>query len=243
MVSHPLIFLGIMPRCVNPQFFVCLFKATVLWQICDNDAQRHSHLLLRGDRNLAEFIAIWKECTLFPSSQVSSTYLQNKNHIPSNSSLRYKWHTDSSIWIDWELFVSNFILPTAVEFVLLKYTISGTYIMKYTLWGVCQYNQIWDEEVVRHFLRLMSIGICILCRCYEEQPTAICYSATTVPQDQGYKRIISFSSLILSLVINRKPSRINFNWSVRFLNNWHSLQSLDKITTGVWGLAFSSSFF
>lgn len=115
--------------------------------------------------------------------------------------------------------------------------------MKYTLWGVFQYSQIWDEGVVRPLLVLMSIGICILCRFYKEHLAAVCYCATTLPQDQGYKRIISCSSLTLSLVINGKQSRINFNWSVRFLNNWHSLQSLNKITAGVWGLAFSSSFF
>lgn len=115
--------------------------------------------------------------------------------------------------------------------------------MKYTLWGVFQYNQSWDEGVVRPLLMLMSIGICILRRFYKEQPAAVCYNATTLPQDQGYKRIISFSSLTSSLAINGKQSRINFNWSVRFLNNWHALQSLDKITTGVRGLAFSSSFF
>lgn len=85
-----------------------------------------------------------------------------------------------------------------------------------------QCNQIYNEGVVRHFLMLMSIGICILCRFYIEQSTAVCHSATTVARDQGYKRIISFSSLMLSLLINGKQSRINLNWSVRFLNNWRS---------------------
>lgn len=88
---------------------------------------------------------------------------------------------------------------------------------------------------------LISIWICILCRFYKEQLTAVCYGATTVPQNQGYKRIISFSSLILSQVINEKQSRINLHWSVKVLRNWHSLKSLDKITTGVWGLIFSIS--
>lgn len=90
---------------------------------------------------------------------------------------------------------------------------------------------------------LISIWICILCSFYKEQLTAICYGARTVPQNQGYKRIISFSSLILSQVINEKQSRINLHRSVKFLDNWHSPKSLDKITTGVWGLIFSISLF
>jgi len=98
-----------------------------------------------------------------------------------------------------------------MEFILLKYNISGTYITQYTLRGFFLYNQIWDEGVVRPLLMLMSIGICILCRLYKEQPTAVCHSARTPPQDQGYRRINSFSSLTLSLLINGKESKINFN--------------------------------
>lgn len=67
------------------------------------------------------------------------------------------------------------------------------------------------KELSDIFLMLMSIGICILCRFYEEQPTAVRQAATIVPQDQGYKRTISLSSLTLSLVINGKQSRININ--------------------------------
>lgn len=39
-----------------------------------------------------------------------------------------------------------------------------------------------------------------------------------------------------------KRSRINCNWSVRFLNNWHSVHSLDKITTRIWCLSFPNHF-
>jgi len=52
MVSHPLIFLGIMPHCVISYFF---FFETITFH---KDAQKHKHLLLKGDRNLADFIAV-----------------------------------------------------------------------------------------------------------------------------------------------------------------------------------------
>lgn len=114
--------------------------------------------------------------------------------------------------------------------------------MKYILWGVFQYNQIWKEGVVRPLLVFLSIGICILCRLIKNIPLCMqqCHNSNLRIK---YMRGISFCSVTLSLVINVKQSRINFIRSVRFLNNWHSLQSLDKITTGIYCLAFSSCFF
>lgn len=102
MICLSLMFLRIMPHSANPLFFFSLKQ----W-FCNKDAQWHKHLLLKRNGSLGEFIAIWKEYTPFPSSQVTSTYPQIKNNISLNSSLRYKWLDDSSIWIDREFLVSS----------------------------------------------------------------------------------------------------------------------------------------
>lgn len=104
-------------------FFVKSFVTTV---------HRDTNVLLKCEGNFVEFTDVLKEHKPFPSSQI---YPQTNKHIniPTNTSLQYKWFINSSVWIDWEFFVSNILFLIATEFVRLIVQIHHPW---------CIYNEI-----------------------------------------------------------------------------------------------------
>lgn len=142
-----------MPHCVKLQLFYFFFKAVVLSQGCTEEQASAAERRWEP----CWVYCHWKGCSSFPSSLlpifpslwVSSTYLQNINHIPSNTSLRYSWLPDFSIWLI-DNFLSAICASSAMEFSVQIYHLWYTYNEKHIV-GSFQYNTICDEGVIRHF--------------------------------------------------------------------------------------------